>query len=466
MSTGKSRDPAQLVIDFAATQPATAPPTSPAPQPLRPAETIASSTRRTRERTDRKRSLDIDVLTAAQRRIAWAFDTFPHVYLSGPSGKDSGVMMHLACLEARRRGRRVGVLFIDLEAQYQITIAWVREMVALYADVIDPYWVAVPLHLRNAVSQIAPYWICWDPERVADWVRSPPPEAITDWSRFPFYRPPWVDDRGRRTAMEFEEFIAEFGHWYGKGEATCCLVGIRSDESLNRWRTIASNRKARLDGLQWTTWKGRATFNAYPIYDWQTEDVWTYYGKTALPYNRLYDLMHRAGVPIHNQRICQPYGDDQRRGLKLWAVIEPETWARVVARVDGANMGALYCGRRGNILGNGKVTLPAGHTWESYAAFLLDSMPVAEADHYRDKIATFIQWWRDNRGVEIMDEADPKLESARKAPTWRRVCKVILRNDHLCKGLTFSQQTSTPGSYEKYKKIMKKRRQRWGIFTE
>lgn len=420
-----------------------------------------------KDRTVRKRGLGVDVLTAARQRIAWTFDTFPHVYLSGPSGKDSGAMMHLVCQEARRRGRRVGVLYLDLEAQYLVTIEHVREMLALYADVVEPYWLAIPVHLRNAVSMVEPYWVCWDPERMTDWVRPQPSEAITDWSRLPFYLPPWRDERtGRRTAMEFEEIVAEFGHWYAGGEAVACFVGIRSDESLNRWRTIASTRKARFGDKPWTSWKGRATFNVYPIYDWANEDIWAYFGRTGLPYNRLYDLMHQAGLSIAQMRICQPYGDDQRRGLKLYSVIEPETWARVVARVEGANQGALYCGRRGNVLGNGQISKPNGHTWESYAMFLLESLPEIEREHYKDKIATFIQWWRANRGTEMMDEADPKVESSRKAPTWRRVCKVILKNDHLCKGLSFSQQASMPTAYEKYRKIMRKRRQRWGIFAE
>jgi predicted phosphoadenosine phosphosulfate sulfurtransferase len=423
---------------------------------------IKSSARAERARTDRKIGMGIDVLTAAQRRVEWAFDTFPKVYLSGPSGKDSGVMMHIVCLEARRRGRKVGVLYVDLEAQYALTIAHVREMFALYADVIEPYWLAIPVHLRNAVSMHQPFWIAWDPATMDEWVRSAPPEAITDWSRFPWYRPPWHNG-ARRQAMEFEEIIDAFGHWYGGGKATVCLVGIRSDESLNRWRTIASNRKARFDELPWTTWKGRALWNAYPVYDWQTEDVWTYFGRTGHPYNRIYDLMHQAGVPLHSQRICQPYGDDQRRGLKLFHVLEPETWPRVVARVEGANMGALYCGVRGNILGNGKVELPPGHTWESYVSFLLDSMPADEAEHYRDKIAVFVHWWR-AKGHEMVDSADPKLESARKVASWRRVAKVILRNDHLCKGLSFSQQLSTQTAYDKYRKVMNKRRKAWGIF--
>ena len=125
-----------------------------------------------------KRLIGIDVLTAARERISWVFDSFPRVYMSGPSGKDSGAMMHLVCQEARRRGRKVGVLYVDLEAQYALTIENVREMFALYADVIDPHWVALPLRLRNAVSMAQPYWVCWDPYSHDAWVRQPPPSGM------------------------------------------------------------------------------------------------------------------------------------------------------------------------------------------------------------------------------------------------------------------------------------------------
>jgi predicted phosphoadenosine phosphosulfate sulfurtransferase len=412
-----------------------------------------------------KRPLTQNVLEAAQERIAWTFDSFPRIYLSGPSGKDSGVMMHLACLEARRRNRKIGVLYIDLEGQYACTIAHVREMFALYADVIDPHWVALPLHLRNAVSMMQPYWICWDPEERERWVREPPPEATTDPERYPFWQPPWQADNGHRAAMEFEEFVEHFGHWYGGQDgATACLVGIRTDESLNRWRTIAKARKSRLDGKPWTAWKGGGLFNVYPIYDWKTEDIWTYYGKTGLSHNPLYDLMYKAGLSIHQQRICQPYGDDQRRGLAMWHIIEPDTWARVVARVSGARYGALYAGQRGNVLGNGRVSLPTTHpTWESYVRFLLDSLPVAEREHYENKIAVFRKWWRDKRGLEMVDEAPFEVEAEKAAPTWRRVAKTILLNDRMCRRLSFTQQRSTDTAYERYRKIMKKRRAQWGM---
>ena len=408
--------------------------------------------------SDRKRKLGVDVLTAARARIADVFDQFPRVYLSGPSGKDSGVMMHLACLEARARGRKVGVLYLDLEAQYALTIAHVREMYALYADVVEPYWVALPLHLRNAVSMHEPYWVSWDPRCREAWVREPDPSSITDPAAFPFYRPPSGDD-----AMEFEEFIEAFGHWYSGGEATCCLVGIRAAESLNRWRAIAGDHH-RFGDRKWTTWKGKALYNAYPIYDWATPDVWTYYGKTGLASPRIYDLMHRAGVPLSHQRICQPYGDDQRRGLWLYHVLEPVTWSRVVARVSGANSGALYANKSGNVQGNRVVTLPPAHdSWESFARFLLASMPAPEARHYKDKISVFLRWY-ETKGYPdgIPDEADPHAEARRMAPSWRRVCKTILKNDRLCKGLSFSQPAA--GAYGKYRKLMEKRAKTWKLY--
>jgi predicted phosphoadenosine phosphosulfate sulfurtransferase len=401
-----------------------------------------------------KRPLGIDVLAAAQQRIAWVFDTFPRVYVSFSAGKDSTVMLHLAMDEARRRNRRIGVLFIDLEAQYRLTISHAEEMFQRYADHVEPFWVALPLHLRNAVSQYEPHWLCWEPGREADWVRNPPAHAINDETFFPFFH------RG----MEFEEFVEDFGHWYAQGKATACLVGIRTDESLNRYRSLASDNKATFQGRRYTTWKGGTVVNVYPVYDWRNEDLWTYHGRTGLPYNLLYDRMHQAGLLLSQMRICQPYGDDQRKGLWLFHLIEPDTWARVVARVNGANAGALYAQESGNVLGRLKISKPEGHTWESFADLLLESLPPRTAEHYRNKIAVFLHWWQE-RGYPhgIPDEAPADQEAAKAAPSWRRICKALLRNDYWCKGLSFSQHKST--AYEQYQRVMKNRRKRWGIWA-
>jgi len=400
---------------------------------------------------NRKSPLGIDVLTAARQRVARVFEDFPKVYVAFSGGKDSSVLLDLVAAEARARGRRFGLLFIDLEAQYRVTIEHVQERFEALADCIEPYWIALPLHLRNASSQLQPYWVCWEPGQ--PWVRPLPPLAISEGARFPWFRP----------GMEFEEFIGFFGAWYGGDQRTCGLIGIRTAESLDRWRALVQPKRMH-QGLRWTTERSSQLVSAYPIYDWRTEDIWTYNGRTGAPYNRIYDLMHQAGVTIHAARICQPYGDDQRRGLWLYHILEPETWPKIAARVSGANTGALYVRERGNMVGQGKVSLPVGHTWQSYVQFLLDSMPATEADHYKDKIAVFIHWWREHRGLELVDEGDPKLEAARKLPSWRRVCKVLLKNDRLCKGLSFGQHTSTLKTLVGYRALMKQRRKEWGIF--
>src|SRR5690625_4733364 len=91
-----------------------------------------------------------NVLDAAIMRISKVFDDFPRIYLAFSGGKDSGVMMHLVMAEAQRRNRKVGVLFVDLEAQYKLTIDYIAQMFELYKDWVEPYWVALPLNLRNA----------------------------------------------------------------------------------------------------------------------------------------------------------------------------------------------------------------------------------------------------------------------------------------------------------------------------
>lgn len=393
-----------------------------------------------------KKGIGIDVLTASKNRIEYVFDRFEKVYLSFSAGKDSTALLHLTADYARRNNRRFGVLLVDLEAQYHHTIQHALECVDMYSDVIDLYWVSLPLSLRNAVSQFDPKWVCFDPEKKDEWVRNPPPQAITDTSYFPFFK----------FGMEFEDFVEEFGHWYSDGAPTACLVGIRSDESLNRFRTMIMDKQS-YEGLRWTTWMGKTVYNAYPIYDWRTSDIWTYSAKSGLPQNPIYNLMTKAGVPLGLQRICQPYGDDQRRGLWLFHLLEPETWTSVVRRVSGANSGALYAKENGNILGNGKITKPDHHTWESYSKLLLSTMPPRTKEHFENKIAVFLKWY-ESRGYPDGIPDDGEVNQ-KQTPNWKRVCKALLRNDYWCKGLGFSQHTSN--KYEKYLETMRKRREKW-----
>jgi predicted phosphoadenosine phosphosulfate sulfurtransferase len=320
-----------------------------------------------------------------------------------------------------------------------------------------------------------PFWCAWEPGQEDKWVRPMPDfPVIKDQKFFPFYR----------YRMEFEEFVPEFNKWFAGGKKTASIVGIRSDESLNRFRTIASTTKQRYKNRAWTTVVAENVVNVYPIYDWAVEDIWIANGKQNWKYNKLYDLFYKAGVPLSKMRICQPYGDDQRIGLDLFRVVEPETWARVVNRVSGANFGNIYCGTKA--LGYRQVQLPPGHTWQSYTKLLLESLPPETRANYMDRFDKFIEYWltkgsavpddmldklpesatitdkisnrgsKDKRVVRykyIEDYLDNELESKRLAPTWRRMAMCILKNDHLCKGLSFTQ---TKNQTERMKQLVEK----------
>lgn len=388
-----------------------------------------------------------NVMDAALERLRYVFRTFENVYFSVSGGKDSSVMVQLAERVAAETGRTYDVLYIDLEAQYAHTIAHIEELKTL-AHIGTFHHVALPLALRNAVSMLQPKWICWDEADKHLWVRPLPEGAITQ-QNCPW---PWFH-RG----MEFEEFIVEYAHWYHDKHAgkTACGVGIRADESLNRFQTIAFHeRKEEYKGRHWTTKLDEGIYNFYPIYDWRTEDIWGAVSQLGLMSNEIYELMYKNGLSIHQQRLCQPYGDDQRNGLDQFRALEPETWEKVLHRVNGVNFGNIYC--RTTALGNIKSFKPDNMEWEQYTIFLLESIGLYNRElmlHYYGKIRKFIRWFEKTEGITIADipgEADKKLEQQRKAISWRRIARAIEKNDFYMKRLSFAQTKSDMAKLERF----------------
>lgn len=390
----------------------------------------------------RKVYQEISVLEASKQRISETFDTLERIYISFSGGKDSTVMMHLVCQEARKRNRKVGVLIIDLEAQYTATITHINQMIEEYSDCIDLHWFCGELLLRNAVSDYEPKWVCWDEDKKDIWVREKPALA-SDLSQYDFYVP----------KMEFEELMVIFGSWYAQGKSCGAFIGIRSDESLHRYRAIVSQKNGlMMNGRKWTTRIAKGIYNVYPIYDWRTEDIWLFHAKKQeLGYNKIYDLMTRAGVKFSNQRLCQPFGDDQKKGLWLYQILEPDTWYKLLNRVSGVNSGALYSQDTGNINGNNRISKPDKYTWQEYTNFLLRSLPKPMQENYRERFKKFIAGWKKRGYSTIPDAAPHDLEVKQWAPSWRRMCRCILRNDFYCKGLGQTQPKSE--AYGKFKDL-------------
>ena len=394
----------------------------------------------------KKTYLPMNVNDAADSRFARIFDDFDKICVSFSGGKDSTVLLDKAAKVAAARGRVIDVLFIDWEAQYQATIDHVTEALTGRPE-LRVWWVCLPMSTCNESSFHEPMWTAWDETQKARWVRPLPehPGVINDPSRFPWYR----------QGMTFEEFVPAFNLWYAGEEKTAFLVGIRSDESLNRFRAIKREAgRKRYDKLPWTTQVAKNAYNFYPLYDWRVEDIWTYIGRSAIPYNHIYDRMYRAGMGLHEMRICEPYSREARKHLDKYHQLEPQTWEKIAARAGGVNFGKLY--GSSELLGYRKITKPETLTWKQYAAILLDSLPAPLQAHYRRRIDVFIGWFVKNRGWDdLKEESDLALEMKNQGGSWRMVCRTLLRNDYLCTHLCFQMNKNELDKFEALKEKYK-----------
>jgi len=425
----------------------------------------------------------INVYTAANDRLAFIFANFPRIYLSFSGGKDSGVMLNLTLDYMRKHGitKKIGLMILDNEANYDYSLKFMHSILEKNRDLLDIYWCCLPITLPCTVSSYAVEWQCWGLRDKERWIRPmPTQDYIVNMENCPF-------DYFRED-MNYDEFWDKFGDWYGQGERTACMIGIRASESLNRFRAILNERKECLSGQMWTKKNTDIVYNCYPIFDWRTEDIWTANAKFDWEYNQLYDIFYRAGVPIHKMRVASPFMSESKSSLGLYRVIDPHVWAKLCARVQGANFVATY----GKQLGYRSFKLPPGHTWKSFTKFLLDSLPQEVAVNFKMRFVQSLKvWGRTGRGLttkvisELKEHGIVHAENGKtphggktrtririrrfpdhldmlscnngEVASWKRFAITILKNDHTCKymGLapTKEQASRQRMIMEKYKKL-------------
>jgi len=419
----------------------------------------------------------MNVYEASQNRLKIMFKEFDNIYVSFSGGKDSGVLLNL-CIDYIRRhniNRKIGVMHLDYEAQYQMTTDYVNETLSKNADIIEVFRCCVPFKVTTCTSMYESYWRPWDASKKEIWVSDLPEKCYTE-NDFGFFKSNMWD-------YEFQEKFSEWYHKRNNAKRTACLVGIRTQESLDRWRAIHSKRNYRnYNGLNWTKEICKDVFNAYPIYDYLTTDIWIANARFKWSYNKLYDLFYQAGIGIEKMRVASPFLSSAQDSLKLYRTIEPNTWAKLVSRVNGVNFTGIYGGT--TAMGWNTITKPEGHSWESYMYFLLGTLPEETRENYLHKLATSIKFWREKGGVlsddvieklkhngvkiEVLEETNYKtskhpvrmeyldeidISEAKEIPTYKRMCICIMKNDHLCKYMGF---TLTKNEMAKRKNIMEK----------
>lgn len=428
-----------------------------------------------------------NVYSALQERLKFIFEEFDNIFVSFSGGKDSGILLNIT-LDFQQKyypNKKIGVFHQDFEAQYAVTTEYVERTFERIKDIVDPYWVCLPMATRTALSSYQMFWYPWDDTKEACWCRPMPqhPYVIN------LQNNPMTTYHYR---MHQEDLAKQFGRWYRlthNDKKTVCLLGIRADESLQRYSGFL-NKKYGYDGECWISKQFKDVWAASPLYDWSHADVWHAYAKFDYDYNRLYDMYYMAGLKPDQMRVASPFNDYAKDSLHLYRVLDPEMWAKLVGRVRGANFGSIY--GRTKAMGYRSLTLPEGHTWESYTRFLLDTLPPRLRKNYISKFKTSIEFWHKTGGgleeqsiQELIDKGynirrngisnytvmknsriifldkipdhTDDIKSTKDIPSWKRMCYCILKNDHTCRfmgfGLTKEQKKRIDTLKWKYSKV-------------
>ena len=106
----------------------------------------------------------------------------------------------------------------------------------------------------------------------------------------------------------------------------------------------------------------------------------------------MYELYYKAGVPLDRQRVASPFLSTAQETLKLYKAIDPNTWGRMLGRVNGVNFTGIYGGTRA--MGWQNIKLPEGYTWKEYMYFLLDTLPEETKQSYLEKLRVSREFWK------------------------------------------------------------------------
>ena len=421
--------------------------------------------------------LEENVYQKTLERIKYIFNEFDNVLVAFSGGKDSSVCLNMCYDYAKENNmlNKLAVYHLDYEAQYQYTTEFVEDTFKSLKD-IKRFWLCLPISAQCCCNMTSGTWIPWNTDKKDIWVRQMPNyEYIINENNVPF------DFKKGNIDYHVQEYFCKwFERKYGK---TAIVIGIRTDESLNRFRAIASDKPIKYKELSWIN-----TNKAYIIYDWNVDDIWIYNAKFNKNYNKLYDLFYQAGVGIEQMRVASPFNDSAAESLKLYKVIDPNNWGKMVSRVNGVNFTGIYGGT--TAMGWKSITLPKNHTWKSYLEFLLNTLDEKTKKNYVQKFATSIEFWKEKGGAlnkETIDELknsnlhfeikgqssnysdkdvvifneypdDTYVSDFKAIPTYKRMCICILKNDYYCKYMGFSQTkyelVKRKRAIEKYQNIL------------
>ena len=267
-----------------------------------------------------KKHAKIDVVTAAKRRIANAYEHNTPVFFSFSGGKDSTCMAHMM-LELAKEGvvdpARTIVLFVDEEAIFdgvdQLVRKWRNKF--LMAG-FQFWWLCLEVRHYNCFNTLVndESFICWDRKKKDVWCRPMPEFAV---NHHPLLKP------GKDTYQDFLERLQE---------GSKALVGVRVEESVQRRVYFTTMLNKRNDNQAMI----------FPIYDWTTNDVWLYIKENNLEFPDEYIHMYQVGISKKNLRISQFFSIDTAKSLVKMSEFQPGLMEKINQREPNAYLACLY----------------------------------------------------------------------------------------------------------------------------
>ena len=406
----------------------------------------------------------MDVLEAAYQRLQGIFADFDNVLVAFSCGKDSGVLLNLAYKVAQENNclDKLGFYYEDYEAGYRYTDEY-ADRTFKDLDIKRKFWLCLPIRAACSVSMYENTWIPWDDNKKDLWVRKMPDYSyVINAENCPY---PFI-----KGTKGFDARI-QFAEWYAQefGGNTAVLIGLRAQESLTRRAIFTSqHRRFMHKNLRYSKTLNDHMCNFYPLFDWKTEDIWIANARFNWDYNKIYDLYYQAGLTVDQMRTASPFHQSGQDNLKLYRVIDPHNWGRMVGRVNGCNFGGIYGGT--SAMGWHKITKPNHFTWKQYAEFLISTLPTDTKKKLLFHLDRLMKSWEEDgygrnpdvirkmqeEGIELENTHEisklctkpniyeiVKIKSGfpdetkvhanfRICPSWKSVCITIMKNDFTC----------------------------------
>jgi len=262
-----------------------------------------------------RRTLDIDVVTAARERVERAFNNGLPVYLAMSGGKDSISLASITfdlIQEGRIDPKLLTVDFIDEEAVFEDIDRIVRDWRLKFIMAGAQFrWWCIPVKHFSCFNQLTSdeSFVCWDPTMKDRWVREIPDFAITSH--------PLLND-SKETYQKFMTRIQGDG---------MVMVGVRASESVQRLYAMAQTKQDRI---------------LWPIFDWKDQDIWRYISDRNLDFPETYMFMYQLGSSRRDMRISQFFSIDTAKVLVKLGEYYPDLMSRVIAREPNAYLATLY----------------------------------------------------------------------------------------------------------------------------